>query len=261
MALVHFPQQSLYKFCPDEYDISKGCNTIRIGTLYEYRTHENELLRDSGEGRYLYRFSFPKLTKVSNEWIAAIQMDQVGTIETEHIELTPQGTYIKGFTMDGSSHNCWIYCVSRNSESAGDISKAHQSKWEIPFEKVQAFGTYLCNLLWNEINYSDLPPQLLKQFSIAELQQGLNLHLEIRSVNYESREIVIQREEDLPIERIAELRQSIPFTKPEKFKPENEIRFAFHLKFHDRIIPIQNNAKIINLRSVDKIIKQDNGYF
>jgi hypothetical protein len=46
MQLFKFSGPSLYKFCEPKYDITKGCATIRVGTLWGFREEENDYLRD-----------------------------------------------------------------------------------------------------------------------------------------------------------------------------------------------------------------------
>jgi hypothetical protein len=255
MTLVHFPTPSLYKFCPEEFDITKGCNTLRFGTLYDYRTHENEKLRDAGEGKFTFNISFPEITKVSNEWIAALHMDIGGTIDLGYLELNRDGAFVKNINMEGSSHNCWIFCVSRSPDSAGNISETHQSKWEIPGESVHSFASHLESLIWSEVKHTDLPPDILKQYSLQEIQQGLGIVTEFHPVLYANRELTIRSEADLPVAEIPLLRAGIPFTKTPMFKAENEVRFAFFLTFRGKKISIANAPKIVKLRPIDKILQ------
>lgn len=255
MKIINFGPGPLYKFCPAEYDITNGCNTIRFGTLYDYRTIEDELLRDEGEGKFSYKLAFPELTKVSNEWISSIEMDGSGNISIDQLAMTNDGTYIKGVDLTGSSHNCWIFCVSRSAESAGNISEAHQHKWAIPGENIAEFAANLSILIRSEIKYSDLPPELVNNHSIATIQQGIGIQTEFREVIYGNRELHIASETELPIKDMEKIRAEIPFTKPEKFKLENEFRFAFFLTFHGKKISINNNSKILSLRPIDRILK------
>lgn len=255
MTIVHLPIPSLYKFCPEEFDITKGCNTLRFGTLYDYRTHENEKLRDAGEGKFAFNISFPEVTKVSHKWIAAIQMDIAGTIDMGYFEINQDCAYVKNINMEGSSHNCWIFCVSTSPDSAGNISETHQSKWEIPGENVNSFVNHLASLIWSEVKHTDLPPDLLKQYSMQEIQQDLGIVTEYRSVLYANRELLIQSEEQLPVAEIPLVRAGIPFTKTPMFQSENEVRFAFFLTFRGKKISIQNNPKIVQLRPIDKVLR------
>lgn len=254
MKIVNIPTPPLVKFCPDEFDITKGCNTLRFGTLFDYRTIEDEKLRDEGEGKFSYKISFPELTKVSNDWINTLEMDTGGDMYIEDLEISSEGVYIKGAELSGSSHNCWIFCMSKNSASAGDISKTHQSKWMIPFENLEPFANYLATLIKSEVNAADIPPYLLNKYSLQEIQQGLSIDLEICEVTYSDREILINSEADLPIQQLRNIRESIPFIKPKIFEPENEVRFAFWLMFRNEKISIVNKPKIVSLRTIDKML-------
>ncbi|OAO03209.1 hypothetical protein A8B76_08340 [Roseovarius indicus] len=80
------------------------------------------------------------------------------------------------------------------------------------------------------------------------------MQIEIKPVSYEDRRIEIGSELEFPVQKLRELKNHIPFIKPKKFKSEQEVRFAFWLVHNDRKISINDNAKIISLRPIDRFI-------
>lgn len=245
---------SLTKFCDEQYNIKKSCNTIRLGTLFNFRTEENEKLRDEGEGEFSYKIEFPKKTEVSFEWLNAFEVDGAGNLNIGEMSLIGNKALVKDIEISGSSHNCWIYCLSKAKSEAGNITDAHGDSWSIPMNKLPNFAHHIASLLMNNIKASDLPKQITDHYSIKEINERLSISIEINDINYTKREIKITSESELSIEKIKSIKSMIPFTKPERFTSEQEVRIAFWLNFENNKISIENNNKIINLRAVDSLI-------
>lgn len=254
MKLIEFSYPPLTKFCPPEFNINKGCNTIRLGTLYDFRTEENEKLRDAGEGTFSYSIEFPCLTKVSLEWISAFEFEGVGETAVGEMNAGPDGVMVKDVSLSGSCENCWIYCLSKNSESAGNITDTHQDKWFLPVENLNAFASFLSAQLWDSVVYSDLPEDITNNFSIQEIQKRLSLSYHVAEVKYGLRALTILKEEDLPVSELALVKAGVAFVKPKIFENEKEVRIAFWLLFDGKKISIKNKPKIVALRPVDKLI-------
>ena len=244
----------LTKFCPPEFNIHKGCNTVRLGTLYDFRAEEDEKLRDEGEGTFSYSVEFPELTKVSLNWIEAFELHGDAEGGISQLKMVDDDFMIKGMSLSGSCHNCWIYCLSKNAESAGNISDTHQDKWVMSSDKLPAFANYLAQQLWNNLSSADLPASIASSYSLHEILQRLTIAIDIRNVDYDMRTISIVKEEDLPASEISMIQERIAFIKPKIFESESEVRIAFWLVFDNKKISIVNNPKIIHLRPIDKII-------
>jgi len=254
MKLIDFAPSDLAKFCPPEFNVKNGCNTVRFGTLYDFRAEEDEKLRDEGEGTFSYSISFPELTKVSQEWINAFGFEGEGHFYIGELELRFGEPYVKDMVLTGSSHNCWIYCVSKSTESAGNITDTHQDKWLIPADKIKNLANYFASLLFSEITIADLPVEIIEKYSIHEIQRQLSLNVELREVEYGERSVLITSEEELPISEVSYLKDSITFLKPKIFEKEQEVRMAFWLMFGEQKISIINKPKIVSLRPIDKIL-------
>lgn len=262
MKLIGRSSPSLTKFCPPEFNIRKDCNTIRIGTLYGFRAIENEQLRDAGEGTFRYSVEFPEPTKVSHEWISAFEVEggaESGIDSGVEANITgfsimPDGVVVESMSLSGSCHNCWIYCLSKSSGSAGNISDTHQDKWSISIDKLEEFANYLAVQLLDSLVFSDLPESIANDFGLLELGKRLSVKFEIRDVGYGSREVHLLSEDDLPISEIEFIRDSVAFIKPKMFVDEREVRIAFWLYFDNKRISISGREKFISLRPIDKII-------
>lgn len=254
MQLIGFSNPSLFKFCAPEHNLVEGCNTVRLGTLWSFRKEENTHLRDEGEGEFEFRIEFPSLTPVSQAWISEIQVDNEGSARIGELQFNNGVVSLRTVSLKGSYSNGWIFCVSKSSSAAGNISKAHPSKWMISGEKVGEFGQYLGHLLWQSITADDLPADLLKNHSLQEIQKDLQLSFDARDVEYVERVQSIRSEADFPVEKLRELKGKIPYLKPKSFADENEFRFAFFLTFRGKRISIVDRPKILELRPIDKFI-------
>ncbi|MEI2385038.1 hypothetical protein [Breoghania sp. JC706] len=260
---IEFSSPPLVKYCPSAYNIKTGCNTIRLGTLFSYRKEENEKLRDIGEGKFKFSIQFPKLSPVSNDWVSEFEFggheDGTGYAAIEEMAIISGQAHIKGVEIYGSTHNCWIYCLSLSeNSSAGSITETHDSFWEINAKNLGAFAGHLSNLLWSSISVKDIPDYLLIENGFNELASGLQLEVDIQPVSYEERSICIEQEADFPISEVRHLKNKIAFIKPENFRDEKELRIAFWLKFREKRISIKDNPKILLLRPVDKLLSAEN---
>ncbi|WP_406735904.1 hypothetical protein [Thioclava sp. GXIMD4215] len=255
MSFYAFSKPSYYKFCEEQYNIAKDCSTIRIGTLWGFRTTEDKFLQDQGEGKFEFNISFPDLTPVSPEWLSEVGSDtwEHGTLDG--LSISSSGPAIKELSLTGSYSNCWIYCVSSRPTAAGNISQKYPSKWEIPADNMVNFGLYLRQLLWEHLSIADLPNYLIQENSLSALQRGLSLSLTMEQVDYGNRTVEARSEADLPIEKLRHLKTRIPFTKPNNFIEESEFRFVFALMFENERVSINDNAKILNLKPIKNLIR------
>lgn len=254
MKLFGFGVPDLAKFCDPKYNIRTGCNTIRLGTLYGYRTIEDEKLRDDGEGTFSYSLEFPDFVAASPQWLSAFEVEGGGIGKLESMRMVNGRVEVKSVSLSGSTHNCWIFCISKSTESAGSVTEAHQDKWTIPVEKIMGFGNYIGGLLFNDLTYQDLPAELTNKYGIQDIQRRLGVFVELREVEYVDRFVVIGREDELQVSEIEALRDKVAFIKPVSFSEEQEVRIAFWLTFDNKKISIVDKPKFINLRPVDKLL-------
>lgn len=256
MKLVEFGGLPLFKFCDPKYNIIDGCNSLRIGTLWGFRKEENDLLRDEGEGEFEFKIDFPAVTPVSQAWVSEFEFDAGGAINIGEMRFDGGGVAIKSATLKGSTHNCWIFCVSLSDRAAGYVSKAHDSKWMIPEKKIQEFGIFVASLLRSQISLHDLPSHLVEKHSVQELHSGLALQVQMQKVEYTDRIKEVRDESDFPLEKVRELKKNIAFIKPKRFSAEQEFRFAFWISFRDQKISIHDKPKIIQLRPIDQFVSR-----
>ncbi|AZE99070.1 hypothetical protein C4J95_1594 [Pseudomonas orientalis] len=253
MKVFAFSNPMLTKFCSQKYNIKTGCNTVRLGTLYDYRTIENELLRDKGEGTFSYFLNFPTHLEASPEWLSSFELGGEGSVSIDNLRIVNNKIKVKKLSLSGSTHNCWIYCLSKGVDSAGNITDAHEDKWTIEGDKIADFANYLASVLWADLSYHDLPPELTSKYGIQDIQRRLHMSVEVKEVEYVDRHVVIAGTDHMQISEIEALRDMVAFIKPKEFKHEQEVRIAIWLTFDGKKISIVDRPKFLSIRPIDKL--------
>lgn len=256
MKLLDLRTPDLFKFCDPKHNIVSGCNTIRLGTLWGFRSEEDDFLRDRGEGEFEYKIKFPKPTQVSSAWLSEFSADVGERLSIKGFGAN-NGIYeIESASLRGSFSNSWIFCLSRSQSAAGNISRAYNDKWMIEGKNINKFSQYVAGLLFESIRISDLPETLLRDYSIKEIYEGISLDFQMRAVQYVDRFIEINSEEDLPVQRLREIKQNIPFMKPKIFSEEQEFRIVYSLFFKEARISITDSPKLLQLRKINEYISE-----
>lgn len=254
MQFIKYHPMPLYKHCHLKHNIKQGWNTLRLGTLHSFRKHEDARLRDEGEGKFRYEIAFPQRTAVSPQWLQQFDIGDGGEVDVGQLIFTPSGVQVDRINLMGSSHNCWIFCVSTKSSGAGGISENYDSSWEISGDKVELFGRYLAAVLFDHITFDDLPQWLTSRLGIKEILSRLSIRIMHKAVEYGSRAFPITNESEAPVSKIVEWRASVPFRKPSGFSHEAEYRFTYTLLFDDEPVSIRGTHKDLRLRAVDSFL-------
>lgn len=256
MKLFGFSASPLVKFCPEEFNIAKGCNAVRIGTLSGFRAEEDAHLRDEGEGDFAFEVEFPEVTPVSNEWLSEFEVTgSNGNGYIGELILDRGRCKVDKLSLSGSSANCWIYCLSKSANgSAGQITETHEDSWQVSEEKLEPLVNYFATLLWSSIRVEDLPSHIREGYSLKDINEGLQLEPRVAPVEYADRVIRIKSEADFPVSEIRRIKSNIPFIKPTSFRSEQEVRMAFILTFRGSRVAVPDKAKILPLRPIDSII-------
>ena len=217
MSNFKFSPADLYKFCDPQYDVTKGCNTLRIGTLWGFRKEENELLRDAGEGKYDVKLTFPKLTPVSETWLSEFDFGSSGSMSIKTLQEQGGKTLIDEVSFEGSWPDCWIFCVSRGQHAIGNISEAYANSWKITESETLRFARLIGRLLWERLQTADLPAYLNQKYTFQELKDGLAINMDVGDVIYRDRTTHITSEQDFPVEKVRELKKKYPIYQATPF--------------------------------------------
>lgn len=255
MKLFGFGESRLIKYCNEEHNIALGCNTIRIGTLFEFRDCENEHLRDEGEGKFEFKVKFPSKMVVSPAWLESIELNGgEASARVEELEIGAGTIKTSGFTFSGSTENAWVFCTSAGESGvAGNISSTYSSAWELPEDSIGDFAQNVAGLLRQSIHVTDLPDTIVQNNTISELERGLTINCSWGSVQYDQREVFISDPNQKSPDDIKQLLASISFIKPAEFSREREFRFVFQLQYKGKPISVAG-PKILNLAPVSKLV-------
>lgn len=241
----------LRKYCPEEYNIKKGCNTLRLGTLYGFRKEEDIKLRDEYEGHFSYQVRFEPPALVDDDWLEEFEVESSGQARI-NLTISAAGPTVQLVDLAGSCPNCWIFCLSKSSGSAGNVTETHNDFWEFSQDRLIDLAGHIAGLLWESLTVRDLPEGL--DLGIDNLKKNLALEIEFRDVEYVDRFFEITDPNLSNVEKIRQVKSGVPFTKPLDFAKEQEVRIAIFLVLNGRRISIPDNTKILNLRYIDELL-------
>lgn len=259
MVIIKRQTPSLVKYCEEKYNIMKGCQTIRLGTLHEYRNIENQLLRDEGEGKFHFGFHFKKGVQIPDGWLNFLQsMPGSDTGEFKGgSKIGPEGIFVGEYNVELQSHNQWIYCLSSDTnDTAGSISENYADCWFLKRGALQSFAEYIREEIAKSLTLEDLSEEHY-QLRLSELQ-NIWVGYSCSAIEYTKRSKLVKEFSSFDEEEIKRQVLSIPFKKPQRFSEEKEIRICFTLHLGGQIIGISDKPKIINLRPIDELISLDN---
>ncbi|MFU2326632.1 hypothetical protein [Pseudomonas sp. NFX98] len=233
----------LAKSCQQKFNINNG--TIKLGTLYEYRSIENEELLDANEGMLTFRLLFDGVVEVPIQWFVTIGGGTIGLgdyrptifpgrhsahIEKVNIERRTETTVVlrdSSAVYSRESLNSFIFCMSRVRKT-GDckgIFSGCDDYWYLRESQAQEFGVKLGGLLLQHI-YSE---HALGRFVLSENTdlEALEIRLEHRKVEYVAREVHLYDGSPLPLNEFMLKMANMAFTKPDSYRAELEYRFNF----------------------------------
>lgn len=241
----------LRKHCKTEHNISRKCNTIRLGTLYEYREIEDEHLRDEEEGKIsiTVEFESPRL-------IPGSLLNKINRLDNIHLDLkgnnckfTEDGIITQGLSLDSEVRDAWIFCISQVDEVIPkETSTNYDSSWEFPILHAGRFALMIREMLCRQITNENLIESVGEPF-ISNPGMRWTMASMHAPVDYGGRVVKISDNTALDDRFIFDLCNSVYFRKPEKFKDEKEYRFVFH----EHIPEVSVKKKIPFIISIDDV--------
>lgn len=242
----------LAKSCQKKYNIKNG--TIKLGTLYEYRSIENEELIDQYEGMLTFHLNFHGRVRIPTQWFNTINGNAInfggppaiifpGRTQAHFEKIRVEQNFGDWMVLLESravisreALNGFIFCMSRVRRT-GDcvgIFQGCDDYWYIPEARAQSFAERLAYLLRDHIiqqhanGVNILPPDT----DMNDLKIAWN-H---REVDYVSREVHLYDEAFMPLEDFMGKMVNMAFTKPESYRQELEYRFSFVALSKNKIV-------------------------
>ncbi len=233
----------LGKSCRSEFHIKKG--TLKLGTLYEYRTIENEELIDRHEGMLEFHINFHGRVRLPTYWYNTFSGGGIGfgngarmefpgrtngiydTVKAKCISDSEIELYESRATIQREALNSFIFCMSkvrRTSECHG-IFEGCDDYWYIRETQIRSFAILTARLLLEHIRKKHLEGVYIlpKDTDVDRLE----IAAEWAEVQYLSREIHVYKNEFMKLEEFSKKIQNMAFTKPDSYATEKEFRFNF----------------------------------
>ncbi|MBZ3664928.1 hypothetical protein [Pseudomonas monteilii] len=266
----------LAKSCHSK-DHIRARNTLKLGTLFEYRAIEIKEIADADEGTYIFSLNFQGTVRVDIAWYNLLMGNAIriqiseddahpvqfpGRTEAHFlrvnqrvnggrtVELTDSTALVKREVL-----NSFIFCMSqvrRTGEAAG-IFPHYDAHWFLHSQRADFFAKRLGQLLLREIGRKretgqHIVPEHLELDKLGvKIQHGM--------VTYAPRALIFRNGCDLSVDRLMPLLSSMAFLKTPDFTPEKEYRFHFTLIHEDRIIePLTKNIIITDVDDLAALI-------
>lgn len=255
----------LAKSCKKEDNLITR-KTIKLGTLFEYRSIESAQIVDKDEGKFIYNIIIDKETEISRPWFHMLfpyfgfdddyKFDRpiMGSSMPDVIarnvcyklkEGQPGIVVVKQTVAEVTDHaaNCFIFCMSlvRKTYQTQGMFPNYDDCWYIESFKAEHFMLVLGDALRKKIATSraagvDIIPKHIDLDRIKILAKR-------SQVTYIPRDITITDHADLVIEEFMQRLRNLNYVKPPRFSHELEYRIAFMITLDDRVVePLVENV-------------------
>lgn len=257
-------------------DHIRSRNTLKLGTLFEYRSIEIKEIADANEGTYVFSLNFQGAVRVDIAWYNML-MGNAMRIQSpageaprqfpgrtaahfinvnqringgQTVELTDSIAVIKREVL-----NSFIFCMSqvRRTEEAAEIFPHYDAHWFMNGLRADLFAQRLGQLLLREIGRK----RVIGQHVVPEHLDLERLEVKIQHgmVTYAPRALKFGRGCDLSVDHLMPLLSSMAFLKTPDYSPEKEYRFHFTLIHENSIIePLTNNIIITDVDDLAALI-------
>lgn len=249
----------LYKNCAQRHNIAGECHTLRLGTLFGYRSIENPDIRDEEEGIHHFDINVSTPVKLSGEntniifpfiKIASAKPSHYGgeySAKAKHLNLLSIGNDGVTFTAERleitrSTMNAFVFCMSIAESRPEQISTSYDSYWEFDQSKLPKFVEGMAKEIIRAIHKDPSIIQGIDASTLPELTL-ISRHSEIK---YLPRRISCAHMSDAMVNELLETIGGITFIKPPEFSAEVEYRFVFDVTDGYTIYPPASDSITIN---------------
>lgn len=251
----------LVKSCESEFNVCNS-NTIKIGTLHEYRQTEREQILDKEEGFYTLHIDIINCL-MNIDLFHMLQACPNSDVSFYIKSLTHKGWYKNSVYLSFSgeykwkNHNRFIFCISQvaKHEDSINIFPDYNDYWYIHAFNLKKFKEILKRRLFHEIK------QLLHKGQKIFNKEDINIkNLSIRcysqEIIYSDRNLYLNNSNiNMHTKDVVDLFENIKFIKSKDYSHEKELRIVFD--FYDGeelLIPVVKDVIIFG--SLSKIVKQ-----
>ncbi|MBX3163442.1 MAG: hypothetical protein KF900_03100 [Bacteroidetes bacterium] len=236
----------LYKFCKQEHNIAIGCNTLRLGTLQEYREMDSSFyIADQWEGISQAGTNGKPVTFTGKELSSAgVSLPAMSLGPNDSVNLTGKGNLIMKIP------NVYIFSVS--SKESNDSLKDYDSRYTI--YNPQSFASELVRLFINQLSFKDFDFNFeYGNYLVSEMNQ-INIQCIHQPVKYKEKPFIYNEENKIEVLKIINNPVESYFTKSVEKNEDEEYRFVILPTINRQIISVKKEAKILNIRAFNGII-------
>lgn len=242
----------LGKSCKSEFHIKNG--TLKLGTLYEYRTIENTELQDQHEGMLTFHLNFHGHVRISTYWYNTLCGGSMSfgngdslrfpgrtsaifdRVDAKVISEREMVIYESRAEISREAFNSFIFCMSkiRKTNECHGMFKNCDDYWYIREGQIKKFALALGENLLTKIRHKHmeglyiLPPETDMSRLKIVAQWG--------EIQYLSREIHIHEKDFRTLKNFTDKILNMAFTKPDDYKKEKEYRFNFIAVVDDQVV-------------------------
>jgi hypothetical protein len=250
----------LAKSCFSKDNI-KTRNTLKLGTLFEYRKIESAQIVDNDEGKYIFNLKFDGVVDIERQWFNLIFQGIINLGGDEHPRiLGGMSARIDTINMIGSDErtikirdsaatiqrealNCFIFCTSlvRKTRDAIGIFPDYDDCWYIGANKAHQLGVTLSSLLHKKILAARASGHHLVDGNVP--LDDLRVYCRHELVAYLPRETHISDTSKFSTEDFMLKVRDMAFVKPPSFSHELEYRYSFTIVAGGNILlPLSDNV-------------------
>ncbi len=241
----------LVKSCCEEF-LPQNSNTLKIGTLIEYRQTEIEQILDKEEGYFQINFDLQE-KYIERELFNFLNYSHLSHLEAninnlsifdnydDFIKVTYQGKYV------WKNLNRFIFCISKVEDitSAQTIFSNYDKYWYISLFKKNMLVSLIKDALFNEVVHQLSSGIQVFTQPINNIST-LRITAHCQDIIYTDRYLYLDNKNlDLNKNTILGIFKDIKYIKPVEFKQECEFRIVFDFyNGNEQLFPIISNIII-----------------
>lgn len=264
----------LAKNCRPEHSVI-ATGSIRLGSLYEYRTTYEEQIADRHEGKFTFTLNLGEEFDIDKRWYNALfgrflyigsdnqypVFDPPGSYRTKCDSFTKTGEFehtarvkVKNLSMEREVPNSLIFCMSQvpDKGSAMGLFSDYHDRWFVDSQDCDFFANALVRAVARKITQG-------RKLGIHIVDpriplDRLNLSCNHGLVKYLPRIVNLTDDKTFSVQEFLNLCYELEFYKPPCYAHELEYRFNIKLYFDNRLLPIHINSMIIDASEIKPLI-------
>lgn len=255
-------------------DHIQSCNTVKVGSLNEYKQTEQQQTADRHEGLLKFHLTFDEEVTVSKKWFNAlfggtvvyatpdnepppkafyetiIEKLKITKVTDNHVTITDSAVSI-----ETQADNCFIFCMSEvnRKEEAIGIFPDYDSYWYIKSQHQNLFGRYLGKILHDHVIAEHKRGNYIipKETNVSTLETG---YVGV-PVTYLDRDIHINNKNIIEFDDLMHRISRVPMTKPPvPFAKEREMRFFYIMHSDGQLIVPNKNYAIVDATYLQQFV-------